>query len=100
MGPVFAMSLPALVLLLAVVGAVELALGRRSRLRSRPARKAPVAAIGFDALGIALAPSRRHKLEHDAFQDVRRDDEGDGAPPRSRVDLDARRARIVVPRSG
>lgn len=97
MGALVAMSLPALVVLLAVVGAVELALGRRRHRRGSAAPRAQVAEIGFDALGIALAPSRRHKLEHDAFQDVRRDDEGDGAPPRSRVDLDARRARIVVP---
>jgi hypothetical protein len=56
-----------------------------------------VAEIGFDALGLALAPSRRHKLEHDEFMTLKREDEGDAAPPRSTVDLESGRARIVLP---
>jgi hypothetical protein len=31
---------------------------------------------------------------------LRRDDAEDGAPPRSRVDLDAGIARLVIPRDG
>jgi hypothetical protein len=49
-------------------------------------------------LGLALAPSTRHKLEHDEFLELSRDEEGDAAPPRSHVDLDTGFARIVVPR--
>jgi hypothetical protein len=51
-------------------------------------------------LGVLFDPGHRHKLEHDAFVEVDRDDDGDNAPPRSRVDLDARVARIVLPPRG
>jgi hypothetical protein len=68
--------------------------GRGGPLRRR---RRVVAGTAFDALGLALAPSTRHKLEHDEFLELDRQEEGDAAPPRSRVDLDAGTARIVVP---
>ena len=97
MDGLWAMSLPGLVLLLVVAALVDVAVTRRRRRRGEAAARAQVAEIGFDALGLALAPSRRHKKEHDEFMQLRREEEGDGAPPRSTVDLDAGRARIVVP---
>lgn len=97
MDALWAMSLPGLVVLLVVAGIVDVAVTRHRRRRGEAAAKAQVAEIGFDALGLALAPSRRHKKEHDEFMQLRREEEGDGAPPRSTVDLDAGRARIVVP---
>ncbi len=92
-----AMTLPALVVLLVVAAVIDVLVVRRRRRRGQPTAKAKVAEIGFDALGLALAPSRKHKQEHDEFMQLKREEEGDGAPPRSSVDLDAGVARIVVP---
>jgi hypothetical protein len=97
MDGLWAMSLPGLVVILVVAGVVDVAVTRRRRRRGDAGAKAHVAEVGFDALGLALAPSRRHKKEHDEFMELRREEEGDGAPPRSMVDLDSGRARIVVP---
>lgn len=99
MDGLWAMSLPGLVVILVVVGAVDVVLTRRRKRRGETAARAKVAEVGFDALGLALSPSRRHKQEHDEFMEVKREEEGDGAPPRSTVDLDGRRARIVLPPS-
>jgi hypothetical protein len=98
MDALFAMTLPGLVVLLIVVGAIEVVLTRRRRARGDTTARPVVAATGFDVLGLALSPGHKHKLEHDEFQEVRRDDEGEGAPPYSTVDLDSGVARIVVPR--
>jgi len=92
-----AMTLPALVVLLVIAGAVEAVLVRRRRKRGDALARNHVAAAGFDVLGLALAPTRQAKLEHDEFQKLRRDEEGDAAPPRSHVDLDTGVARIVIP---
>ena len=92
-----AMTLPALVVLLVVAGAIEAVLVRRRRKRGDTTARNHVATAGFDALGLALAPSTKHKKEHDEYMELKRDDEGDAAPPRSHVDLDAGVARIVVP---
>jgi hypothetical protein len=97
MGMLFAMTLPALVLLLVVAGVLDVAITRRRRRRGEATARPQVAEIGFDALGLALAPGRKHKQEHDEFMELKRDEEGDGAPPRSHVDLDSGVARIVVP---
>jgi hypothetical protein len=93
-----AMTLPALVELLIVAGAIEVLVGRRRR-RAGEHPRSHVATAGFDALGLVLAPSTKHKKEHDEYLELTRDEEGDAAPPRSAVDLDARVARIVVPAS-
>ena len=92
-----ALTLPALVILLVAAGAVESLVVRRRRVRGEGSPRHHVAQTGFDVLGLALAPSTRHRLEHDEFERLRRDEDGDAAPPRSRVDLDAGVARIVVP---
>lgn len=97
MSPFFAMSLPALVILLIVAGTIEVALNRRhQRKGDRP--KTAVGTAAIDVLGLAFSPSSRHKKEHDEFLEVKRDEDGDAAPPRSTVDLDAGVARLVVPR--
>jgi hypothetical protein len=97
MGNFFAMTFPALVILLVAVAVADVVMTRR-RNRGRATKERPkVAAAGFDVLGLALAPSTRHKKEHDEFMEIKREEDGDAAPPRSTVDLDAGIARIVVP---
>ena len=97
MGYLAAMTFPALVVLLVVAAVVETVLVRRRRRRGDVAAKQHVAGIGFDALGLVLAPTTKHKIEHDEYLELKREEEGDAAPPRSHVDLDAGIARIVVP---
>jgi hypothetical protein len=98
MGTLFAMTLPALVIALVVLGVLDLLRTRRRRLAGDIGAAPSTAAAGFEALGVLFEPGQRHKLEHDAFVEVDRDDDGDNAPPRSRVDLDCGVARIVLPR--
>ena len=100
MSYLFAMTLPALVILLVVAGLIEVLVLRKRRQRDGVRRKPVVASAAVDTLGLAFAPSMRHKKEHDEFMELNREEEGDAAPPRSRVDLDAGTARIVVPRAG
>jgi hypothetical protein len=97
MSYLLAMTLPALVVLLVAAGAIEAVLVRRRRRRGDPTPRHHVAQAGFDTLGLALAPSTKHKREHDEYMELKRDEEGDSAPPRSHVDLDAGVARLVVP---
>jgi hypothetical protein len=92
-----AMTLPALVVLLVVAGAIEAVIARRRRKRGDTTARNHVATAGFDAMELALAPNTKHKKEHDEYLELARDEEGDAAPPRSRVDLDAGVARIVLP---
>jgi hypothetical protein len=98
MGYLAAMTLPALVVLLIGAAVVETVLVRRRRRRGDTGARQHVAGIGFDALGLVLAPTTKNKIEHDEYLELTRDEEGDGAPPRSHVDLDSGVARIVVPR--
>lgn len=98
MSTLFAMTLPALVVVLVVAGLVDVVLTRRHRRRGARTAKPHVATAAVDVLGLAFAPGSRHKLEHDQFMELDREQPGEGAPPRSRVDLDAGTARIVVAR--
>jgi hypothetical protein len=100
MSALFAMTLPALVVILIVAGAIDVVVTRRRRRRGDRAARPKVATTAIDVLGLALNPGSRHKLEHDQFMELDREEAGDGAPPRSRVDLDAGTARIVLPRTG
>jgi hypothetical protein len=97
MSTLFAMTLPGLVVILVVAGVIDVVISRRRRRRGDRAAKPAVATAAVDVLGIAFNPGARHKLEHDQFLELDRQQEGEGAPPRSRVDLDAGTARIVIP---
>ena len=97
MSALFAMTLPALLVILIVAGVIDVVVTRRRRRRGDTVATPKVATTAIDVLGLALAPGSRHKLEHDQFLELDRQEEGDAAPPRSRVDLDAGTARIVVP---
>jgi hypothetical protein len=91
----FAMTLPGLVILLVIAGIIEVAVSRRHRRRGeRP--KTVVGTAAVDVLGMAFAPSTRHKKEHDEFMELKRDEDGDAAPPRSTVDLDTGVAHLVL----
>ena len=100
MGLVFAMTLPGLVLaLLAVAGLDQLLLRVRGRGIVPWRRDAQVSSTGFDLLHAALSPGKADELAQRQTEELVREEEAEGAPPpRSRVDLDAGVARLVVPR--
>lgn len=90
-GFLFAMSLPALVVLLIALAFIErFVRGRRGG--------APIAAVGFEELGANFEGGKRDELEHRKEERQRRDEEGDAAPPGSRIDLDGGFAVIRLPR--
>jgi len=96
-GLLVAMTLPGLVLLLLFSGIVEQVAGRRRRRASGEPMRGGFTGAGLDVLQAALYPEKRHQLEEQESQRMRRDDEDDGAPPHSTVDLDAGIARLRVP---
>ena len=90
MGALFALTLPGLVVLLAVLAACEHAwsrLGRRSRLHGR--ERHALSAGGMDVFSAALFPGKAVDLEEQRVRELRRDDVEDGAPPHRRIDLDS-----------
>jgi hypothetical protein len=89
------MTLPGLVIAL-VLGAMIL---RISRTMGRGSREGVTTSAGFDVLSELLNPADRHRLEEERREALRRDDAEDGAPPRSRVDLESGTAHLRLPRS-
>jgi len=96
-GVAFALTLPGLVVLLLGVAFLDQAL---LRLRGRGIvpwrRDAQVSSTGFDLLHAALSPGKQVELDQRRTEALVRDDEEDGAPPRSRVDLEAGVAYLRV----
>jgi hypothetical protein len=91
-----AMTLPGLVLGL-VVFAFVAHLGRRRR--NRPAQERPrrsAGAIGLEGLAGILDPGKAHELEQRQSDELLREEDAEGAPPRSHVDLDAGIARLRI----
>jgi hypothetical protein len=100
MGPglLVALTLPGLVLLLVVLAAAEAGAARvrrRSPLHGAPRRA--LSAGGLDVLSAALDPGREADREERRVSVLLREDDGDAAPPRSRVDLDRGLAVLVLP---
>ncbi|HYN74989.1 MAG TPA: DUF6191 domain-containing protein [Candidatus Limnocylindria bacterium] len=93
MGAVFAMTLPGLVILLVVAALVE----RMARGVGSGRRDHPTASAGFDVLGAAFDPGTRHRLDEEHRVELERDGVEDGAPPRSRIDLSAGTAHLMLP---
>jgi len=92
-GVVFAMTLPGLVILLVLLGAIErMSKGVGS---GRPGHT--TASAGFDVLGTAFDPGTKHRIEEQESVALRRDDVEDGAPPRGRIDLAAGTAHLRLP---
>lgn len=94
-------SIPGLVLLLfglAVIDRIGATANQRLRLPwRRPEDGRPLAAVGLDELHAIYYASKRHELDQRQTSLMMRDEEGDGAPPRSKVDLDAGTAVIRKP---
>ncbi|WP_265568541.1 DUF6191 domain-containing protein [Streptomyces hygroscopicus] len=70
-------------------------LGLIPRLRRRTGRT--LSAAAFDDFTTVVNGSKQAELEHRQSLMMLRDDEGDGAPPHSRIDLEGGTARIVLP---
>jgi Family of unknown function (DUF6191) len=94
----FAISIPGLVLLLVLLASIDrlgVAAGRRLRLPWRRAEEGrPLAAPGIDELNALFYATKRYELDERRTSLMLRDEEGDGAPPYSVVDLDAGTAVI------
>ena len=90
MGLAFALTIPGLVVVLVVLGAVDRLVRRR--------KGAALAATAWAELDAGLQPGKRLEMEERRAEASRRDDVEDGAPPRSTVDLDGGIA-IVRPAS-
>lgn len=99
MGVLVALTLPGLVLALLAVAAVDqLLLRLRGHRLAHSRRDTQVSSTGFDLLHAALSPGKADELAQRHSEELVRDAEAEGAPPRSRVDLDAGTARLRVPR--
>jgi hypothetical protein len=89
-GVLFAMTLPGLVVLLVVLATAEhlwSRFGRRSPLHRR--ERHALSAGGMDVFSAALFPGKAIDLEQQRVRELTRDDVESGAPPSTRIDLDA-----------
>jgi hypothetical protein len=88
-GVAFALTLPGLVVVLVLVAfADQLLLRVRGHGLVPWRRDTQVSSTGFDLLHAALSPGKQDELDQRRTEELVRDDEDDGAPARSRVDLD------------
>ena len=90
-GLLFALTLPGLVILLVILAVVERTcsqLRQRGLLCAQP--RPGLSAGGLDLLAAAVSPGKAIELEQRRVEDQMREDEHDGAPPRSRIDLQGR----------
>jgi hypothetical protein len=89
MGAAFALTLPGLAVLLLVVAFADQAMLRLRGHGIVPWRRdTQVSSTGFDLLHAALSPGKQDELDQRHTEELVRDDEAEGAPPLSRVDLD------------
>jgi hypothetical protein len=91
------MTLPALVLLLFALGMIELAAAKR---RPGARRGTAMTSTGFDILQEALYPSTKHQIEQREHESLMAEEDAEGAPPRTRIDLDRGTAHVHLPRTG
>ncbi|MFD6229399.1 DUF6191 domain-containing protein [Streptomyces sp. NPDC060232] len=93
--------LPGLALLLFICCGTELVLRRffkgRTILFRRSSARRPLTGHAFDEFNLIFNANKLVEIEQQQLQEVLRDDEGDGAPPRTRIDLDKGIASIVMP---
>lgn len=92
--------IPVLALLLFVCCGTELVLRRffkRSILFRRSDARRPMTGSAFDEFNLIFNANKLVEIEHQQQQELLRDEEGDGAPPRSHIDLTTGTAHIVLP---
>ena len=94
MGMLIAMTLPGLVILLTVLGILEL-MSARSKHSKR--HGTAMASTGFDLLQEALYPSKRYEIEQREHESLMAEEDAEGAPPRSHIDLDKGTAHLRLP---
>ncbi|MGA5702794.1 DUF6191 domain-containing protein [Peterkaempfera bronchialis] len=98
----WAMSIPGLVCLLTLVALLDQLALRAGRSRWVPwrgtGREGQISATGFEQLHATFAAGKQHELDERRTTLMLRDDQGDGAPPRTRVDLDGGHAVVRLPR--
>lgn len=97
----FFLTLPGLVVLLTLLAFVDQALMRAGRAGALPwrnsARQGQISATGFEQLHASCSPGKQSELEERRSALVMRDDEEDGAPPRTSVDLGRGTAVVRLP---
>ncbi|MFD9889492.1 DUF6191 domain-containing protein [Amycolatopsis sp. NPDC058986] len=87
MGLVWAMSIPALFVLLFVLAVLEVWGGKYLPWRRRSGRTA--ASVGTEEMVAFLYGTKRHELDQRQAEVMLVQSEDDGAPPRDRVDLES-----------
>jgi hypothetical protein len=90
--PTGIVSMPGLVILLVVVAGIDRIGQSANRHLRLPWRKEesglPLAASGIEEMHAIFYAAKRHELDQRRTSLMLRDEEADGAPPRSTVDLD------------
>jgi hypothetical protein len=84
------LTLPGLALLLlalAVAEQIAARTGRRGPVSRR--RRHALSTASLDVFSVALVPGRDTEMEERQVREMTREDPGDGAPPRTRIDLDS-----------
>lgn len=91
------MTIPGLVILLVLLATVDgfgLLASRYVKISWRKDGHRPISAIGLDE-GLALFhATKRHELDERQHVLMMRDEEGDSAPPRTKIDLEGGKAVI------
>ncbi|MFJ1730894.1 DUF6191 domain-containing protein [Streptomyces sp. NPDC088254] len=94
-------ALPALAFLLFVCGAAELMMRRFKRRsvldRGRGPEHRPLTGSAFNELDLVFNGNKSIEIEQQQHAANRRDDQDDGAPPHTRIDLVGGTVRIVLP---
>jgi hypothetical protein len=92
-GTLVAMTLPALVIALILLGVFELAVSRRRGAKHGTA----LSGVSFEVLEAAFHPAKHHQIDERQSQSLMRAEQDEAAPPFSTVDLATGQARLVVP---
>ncbi len=92
----FAMTLPALVLGMTVLGAIEVFAHRKDRAQRK--RGTAMSTVGFDLIQEVFNPAKRSQIEQRDHEALMYEEDAEGAPPRTRIDLDKGTAHVVLPR--
>ncbi|QEV19952.1 DUF6191 domain-containing protein [Streptomyces alboniger] len=93
--------IPGLALLLFICCGTELVLRRffkgRSILFRRSSARRPLTGHAFDEFNLIFNGNKLVEIKQQQQQEMLRDEEGDGAPPRTRIDLNKGIASVVLP---